>query len=165
MAPTAIDVDMVDAEPLQGIGEEALDGLGPRVNAQPAAGGIAQSAELHADQRLFALAASQRLADQHLVVAHAVEVAGIDEGYSGIERGMDGGDAFGSVRRAVDARHAHAAKTQGGNARAGRAQSTMLHRDNLLAAESGAFFAGLTAFHRRPAAPARRMSLLGRDPW
>ena len=36
----------------------------------------------------------QRLADQHLVVAHAVEVAGVEEGDAGIERGVDGGDAL-----------------------------------------------------------------------
>ena len=38
--------------------------------------------------------ALQRLADQHFIVAHAVEIAGVEERDAGVERGMDGGDAL-----------------------------------------------------------------------
>ena len=44
-----VDIDMVDAEPLQRIGEEVLHRRRPRVEAAPAAGGIAHRAELHAE--------------------------------------------------------------------------------------------------------------------
>ena len=48
----AVDVDMIDAETLQRIGEEVLDAAGPGVEADPAAGGIPQGAELDAERRL-----------------------------------------------------------------------------------------------------------------
>ncbi|MCW2626031.1 MAG: hypothetical protein JWR48_2753, partial [Mycobacterium sp.] len=40
---------------------------------------------------------AQGFAEQHLVVAHAVEVAGVEQGDAGVERGTDGGDALGAV--------------------------------------------------------------------
>ena len=74
-----VDVDMVDAQPLQRIGAKVLTAAGRASKPIQAADGIAHAAELDADQRLVAAAAGQRLGDQHLVVAHAVEIAGVDQ--------------------------------------------------------------------------------------
>ena len=69
----------------------------------------------------------QRIPDEQLVVAHAIEVAGVQQRDAGLERRMDGGDALGAVGGAVHARHAHAAKTDGGALRARLTQLKLLH--------------------------------------
>ncbi len=71
-----------------------LVAAGPGVDADPAPVGPAQRAVLDADHDLVAIAALERLGDQHLVVAHAVVVAGVEQRDAGVERGVDGGDAF-----------------------------------------------------------------------
>ena len=53
--------------------------------------------------------ALEGLGNQELIVAHAIEVAGIEEIDAGIERCVDGGDALVPVCGAVEVRHAHAA--------------------------------------------------------
>ena len=118
---------MVHPQPLQRIGQEILHRLGSGIVAGPASSGIAQGAELDADEGLVALAALQGLADQHLVMAHAVEIAGVEQGDAALQRGVDGGDALAAVDGAIHARHAHAAQPQGGSARTGRAELTILH--------------------------------------
>jgi hypothetical protein len=46
-------------------------------------------------------------------MAHAIEVAGVEQGYSRLDRGSDGGDAFGFLGLPVNARrHPHAAEAQ-----------------------------------------------------
>jgi hypothetical protein len=57
----------------------------------------------------------------------AVEIAGIQQGDPGIKRRMDGGDAFLSIRRAIHARHAHAAEAESRDRRTLFPKSTMLH--------------------------------------
>jgi hypothetical protein len=47
-------------------------------------------------------------------MAHAVEIAGIEQRDPGIERCMDGRDAFLPIGRAIHARHAHAAEAERG---------------------------------------------------
>ena len=108
-----IDVDVIDAEPLQRIGDKILDRRRAAVIAEKALVGIAQGAELDADLQIVAIAPRERFADQHLIVAHAVEIAGVEQGDAGIERGMDGGDALAAIGRAVEIRHAHAAEADG----------------------------------------------------
>ena len=97
----AVDVDIVDAEAAERIGEEVLHRERPRIVARPVPGRIAQRAELDADDDAVAVAPGKRLADQHLVVAHAVEVAGVEERDAGIESGVDRGDALAAIGRAV----------------------------------------------------------------
>jgi hypothetical protein len=60
-------------------------------------------------------------------VAHAVEIAGVEQRDPRVERGMDRGDAFAAVGGAIEVRHAHAAETDGGNLRAGFAEFAMIH--------------------------------------
>src|SRR5262249_40763107 len=73
---------------------------------------IAQRAELDGYLQRIAVAAGKRLADQHLVVAHAVEIAGVEQRDAGVQRRMDGRDALGAVCGAVEIRHAHAAEPE-----------------------------------------------------
>jgi hypothetical protein len=111
----AIDVDVVGAKPAQRRGKEVLHRGRPCIIAQPIPGHIAQGAELDADHDTVAVTADKRLADQHLVVAHAVEIAGVEQCYPGIESGMDGGDALAAVGGAIEVGHAHAAEADDRN--------------------------------------------------
>jgi hypothetical protein len=52
-------------------------------------------------------------------VAHAVEVAGVEQIDAGVERGMDRGDALGAVGGAVEVGHPHAAQPEDGDLGAG----------------------------------------------
>ena len=74
-----------------------------------AAVGAAQRAELDRELNLVA-AAGDRLADEQLVVARAVEVAGIEQGHAALDRGVNDGGALRVVRLAVGAGHSHAAE-------------------------------------------------------
>ncbi len=118
----AVDVDVVGAQAAQGVGEGGLDRRRAGVVAEPLAVRAALGAELHADPDVLAVAAAQRLVDQQLVVAHAVEVAGVEQGDAGVEGRVDGRDALGLVGGAVEVRHAHAAEAEGGDRRAGGAE-------------------------------------------
>src|SRR5450631_4682688 len=61
----AVDVDMVDAEPLQRIAQKILYRDRPAVHAGKTAGGVAQRAELDADLKIIAAAVLQRVADSN----------------------------------------------------------------------------------------------------
>jgi hypothetical protein len=125
----AVDVDVVEAQALQAIGGRGLHGGGTRVIADPGAVRPALGAELDADDGGVA-AALQGLADQHLVVAHAVEIAGVDEVDPGVERGVHGGQALGPVGGAVTARHPHGAQADGRDRRAGLSEGARLHLES-----------------------------------
>src|SRR5215204_153537 len=123
----AIDVDGLDAEPLQRIGDEILYRRRTAVIAGPILRGIAQRAEFYADLEIVAVAARERVTNQHLVVAHAVEIAGVEQGDAGVERGVDGGDALAAVGRAVEIRHAHAAEADRRDGWTCRAEFALFH--------------------------------------
>jgi hypothetical protein len=106
-------------EALQRIGDKILDRGRTAVVAEKALVGIAQRAKLDADLHGIAIAARERLADQHFIVTHAVEIAGVEQGDPGIQRGVDGGDALAAIGGAVKIRHAHAAEADGGDDGAG----------------------------------------------
>ena len=117
-----VDVDIVRAEPLERIGERCLDRIGTQIEAEELPVRAAQRAELDAQQIALARHVAQRRGDQHLVVAHAVEIAGIEQRDAGIERRPDGGHALVRVGRPVEVRHAHAAEADGGYRWAGFVQ-------------------------------------------
>src|SRR5215217_3733514 len=71
----AVDVDVIDTQTLQRIGEEVLYRRWPTVVAEEGAVRRAQGAGLYTDGQLVAVQRLKRFADQHLVVTHAVEVA------------------------------------------------------------------------------------------
>ncbi len=58
-------------------------------------------AELDAKDELIAGPAAEGLGDEQLVVAHAVEVGGVEEGDPGVEGGPQGGEALLAVGGAV----------------------------------------------------------------
>ncbi len=122
-----INVDIVCAEPAQRVRNKVANGGGTRVHPEESARRIALAAELHADDDVLALTAAQRIANQHFVGTHAVEVAGVEQRDAGVERGVDRGDAFVLVGRAVQVGHARAAEADRGNDRAGLAQLAGVH--------------------------------------
>ncbi len=89
-----IDVDVVAAEAAERVGEEVRDRGGPAIASAPAAVRAAERAELDADHDVLASAAAERIADEQLVVAHPVEVTGVEQRDPGVERGVDRRDAL-----------------------------------------------------------------------
>jgi hypothetical protein len=111
-AARPVDVDVGGAEPAKRVGEEVLHRGRAQVVADDAPVGSSQEPELHAHHGLLAVASSQRFAQQQLVVAHAVVVAGVEQRDPRVERRLDRGDALGLVGRAVEVGHAHAAERE-----------------------------------------------------
>ena len=125
----AIDVDVLRPQPLERIGEKILHRRRPRIVAAPAAVRSTQRAEFHRIDQALARHAVERAADQHFVVAHAVEIAGVDQGDTGFDGGAQRRHALGFVRWTIDARrHAHAAEPKNRDFRTVTAQSDFLHR-------------------------------------
>src|ERR1017187_6427160 len=73
----AVEIDVIHAPPLQTGGHEILHRRGTRVEAEPASIGTAHGAELDGNQRLSA-AAPELPAEEHFVVPHAIEIAGVE---------------------------------------------------------------------------------------
>jgi len=95
----AVHVDVVRAEWRERVGEEVLHRRGARVEAAPGAVGATQRAELHAELRLMT-PPFERAPDQQRVLAHAVELAGVEQRDAAFERRVHGRDAL-RVARAV----------------------------------------------------------------
>ena len=66
--------------------------------------------------------------DQHLIVAHSIEVAGVEQGDPGVHGRRHRGEALLAIRGAVEVGHAHAAEAEGGGGGAGGAQFANVHR-------------------------------------
>jgi hypothetical protein len=86
-----------------------------RVDANPAAGWIAQRAKFDAEHDVSAASAAQGFTNQQFVMAAAIKIARVDQIDAGVERGVDCGNALGAVGGAIKVRHAHRAKANGGN--------------------------------------------------
>jgi hypothetical protein len=118
---------MVGAEPLQRVREEGLDGRRTCIEAEPSSLRIAQRTELDAQDHLVAIVLGERLADQELVVPHAVVVPGVEQGHARVQRGADGRDAFRVVGWPIEIGHAHAPEADRRHHGTRRAQLTALH--------------------------------------
>ncbi len=94
------------------MGKEILDGFRPKVITLPDAAGIPQSAKFHAEKHAVARDGVERLADEQFVVPHSVEVAGIQQGDSGVDRCVQRRETFPAVCRTVHTGHAHAAESE-----------------------------------------------------
>jgi hypothetical protein len=81
-----IDVDPIGSKPAQGVSGKGLDGGRAAVHAQPVSLRIAQRTALHADNDLLSVPSSQRVAEQQLVVPHAVVVACVEQCDAGVQR-------------------------------------------------------------------------------
>ena len=123
-----VQVDVVGAEPGQRVGQRVLRHGRAGVVPDEGARRVPLPAELHLDEHaLPADPAAQRVAQQQLVVAHAVEVAGVQQRDPGVQGGMDRGDALLVVGLAVDARHAHQAEARPGHHGPAAPQRRRLH--------------------------------------
>jgi len=122
-----VEIHVVRAEPLQRVGESALDGVGVGVHGEEGAVRRPARPELHGDEGALAPAAPERFAQEQLVVSHAVEVAGIEHRDTRVERGLDRGDALHIVAPSVAPRHGHASQSERGDLRPGPAQLPLLH--------------------------------------
>ena len=107
-----VEVDVVDAAPLQAGVAGGADVLRLAVDADPGAVGLALVAELGGELDLVA-ASGDGLADQLLVGEGAVHVGRVEERHAQVEGAVDGVDALLLVRRAVELAHAHAAEAHG----------------------------------------------------
>jgi hypothetical protein len=74
----AVDVYVIGAEAPQGIGQKVADRHRPAVDTDEGVVGPAQRSELHADHDAVPIPTTQRLADEQLIVPHAVVVAGVE---------------------------------------------------------------------------------------
>src|SRR5207253_1060382 len=110
------------AQPDEGVSKEVLHCGRAGVEADEAAERVAKAAEFDAELYLVSLEVFQCSSDEQLVVAVAVEVAGVDERHAGVNGGKDRGDALDVVGWAVQARHAHAAEAERADDRPGAAE-------------------------------------------
>src|SRR5260221_427238 len=122
-----IEIDMVGAKPPQRVGEEILHRIRPAVVAEEFEVRAAHRAEFDRDEGTLTLAALERLPDQHLVVPRPVEVAGVEHGDAGLERGMDGRNRLRVVGGMVAAGHAYSTESHFGNVRTVSTQSNKPH--------------------------------------
>jgi len=109
-----VEVDVVDAETLQGSVAGRAHVLRAAVDADPAPVGPPLVAELGRELDLVA-AAGDRLAHEPLVGEGAVHVGGVEERHAQVEGAVDGLDALLLVAGPVELGHAHAAEAQGGD--------------------------------------------------
>jgi hypothetical protein len=121
-----VDVDVVGAQPDQAVGQRVLHRTRPAVDPHVGPVRVALAAELQADVDLGARAAAQRLAQQQFVAPHPVEVTGVQQCHTGIERRVDGRDALFVLGRAVHVAHAHQAQPECGDLTQ-RAQGFRVH--------------------------------------
>src|SRR5208283_1616275 len=106
-----VDIDVARPQASQRMRQEVLYRPRPGVESQPVAIRSAQRAEFYREQNALA-PALQRPPDEHLVVAHAIEIAGIDQVDAAIDGRVNGGDALALVGRPVHARHPHASQSE-----------------------------------------------------
>ena len=103
-----VQVDVVDAEPLEGSLEGGADVGRAAVEVAGAAAGVGDHAELGGQHHLVAPSADGP-ADELLVGERAVDLGGVDQGHPEVERSVDGADGLGVVgaRAGVGGGHAH----------------------------------------------------------
>ena len=112
-----VDIDMVDTQAHQRIGQEVLHRRRSGVQAPESAVRRTQAAELDREHDLIA-AAQDGLADQHLVLTASVKVGRVDHIDPALDCLMDRGYAVGVLDRlAHRPRQARAAQAQGENRR------------------------------------------------
>lgn len=78
-----VQIDVVHSQPAKGIGQRSLDESRPAIETKKRAIRFPERAEFYRQDGLFAPALNC-LGDEHFVVAHAIEVAGIEQVDSGV---------------------------------------------------------------------------------
>ena len=120
-----VEVDVIDAEPLQAAVATAAHVLG-RAPDRPLrrVGQVAHDAELGGDEHAIAMR-RQRLPDQLLVGVRPVHVGRVEERDAEVDGPVDRRDRLRVVARAVEVGHAHAAEPEGGDGNLRRAERAM----------------------------------------
>ena len=124
-----VEVDGVDAEPLQRAVDDLPDdvGLARDPPARLALDRVDVPPELGGDHDLTP-ERGQRLADEFLVDVRTVDLGGVEERDAAVDCGADQRDHLLPVGRvAVAAGHAHAAQPDGGDLRAAGAEGALVH--------------------------------------
>ena len=104
-----IEIDHIDAEPLQARLAGGADIVGSPAHPAEASVGAAHVSELGGEEHAFP-PVRDRPPDQLLVAADAVHVGGVEEVDALLDRPVNGRDRFRIVARAVKFGHAHAAE-------------------------------------------------------
>src|SRR5262249_3206241 len=91
----------------------------------------AQCAELDAELHLLPVPAPEALPHQHLVVAHTVEVTGVEQRDSLIQSRVNGRDALRAVCPSIHVRHSHGSKTDRRYLRTVRPKLPLVHLELL----------------------------------
>ena len=119
-----VEVDPVGAQPPQRVLDRPHD---PAARVAPLVGVLTHRVvELRGEDHVVAPAAGERLADDLLGLALAIDVGRVDEVDPGVERRVDDPDRLVVVGVAPRAEH-HRAKTELADRHAGATQLTMLH--------------------------------------
>src|SRR5690349_13344099 len=113
-----IEVDVVDAEPLERGVAGATHVLRGAVDAEAVALLVADVAELRGENDLVA-SALDRPTDEPLVGERAVHVGGVEEVDAEVERAVNGRDRRGFIAARVEVGHAHTAEAEGGDGQFG----------------------------------------------
>jgi hypothetical protein len=122
-----VEVDRLDAEPLEAALARRAHVLGLAVDAADGAILAADDAELGGEHYLVTPAAD-RAPHQLLVRVRPVHVGRVEEVDAQVERAVDGRDGLRLVTRSVELRHAHAAEPDRGDGRAVAAETALLHQ-------------------------------------
>src|SRR5215213_6687641 len=84
-------------------------------------------ANLHLDEHAVSLPIAQSFADEQLIMAHAIEITGVQKRDPGIQSRVDCRDALRLIRRTVEIRHPQTAKPDPRYDRTVRAQFVAIH--------------------------------------
>jgi hypothetical protein len=126
-AMLVIKIDRFNAEAAQGPFAGLAHILGATVHAKKRAVLAPHIAEFGGEHDAIA-AVPDSVPDEFLVPADPIHVGGVEEGDSELNRTMDRRDRLRLIAAAVEFRHAHAAKPEGGNLKAAKMALVHDHR-------------------------------------
>src|SRR5205085_8739239 len=122
-----IEVDAIKTEPAQTRFARLLHVLRFAANsAKTRRVWIAQDSELRRDDNAMAFAANSA-SEQLLIRVRTINVGGIEESNSKVDRAVDRGERFRIVAVAIKFRHAHAAESDRGNNRSAASKFFLFH--------------------------------------
>ncbi|MBK5115675.1 MAG: hypothetical protein JJE23_02035 [Thermoleophilia bacterium] len=125
-AVLVIEIDVVEAEPLQRSVDRAAHILGAAVDrAIPML--VEAHAELGRDHDLVATS-GERFAEQLLVITPAVHLGGVEEAHTELDRAVERGDRLRLVPLTVEAGHSHAAEADLRYLESVVAECSLVHR-------------------------------------
>ena len=113
-AMLVIQIDMIDAEPLEAGIAGRMYVLGCSIDAGERAIGAAHMTELGGQHDVLA-ARPQDLSEQALVGAGAIHVGGVEKVDADVEGGIEHAEIGCRIGRPVEVRHAHATEADGGD--------------------------------------------------